>query len=224
MRVAIIDSGIDECRLGMTVQARRDFAVAAAPGDTLGHGTAVARLLLAAAPGAELLDARIFGEAARCPAMRVAAAIEWAIAAGAQLATLSFGQRQPNAALRTACARAADAGLLLVASAPARGAPVFPAAYADCIAVAGDARCVDGELSWLGLPGIDFGACPRRDDERPEGGGASFAAARFAGRAACCLANGVPAAAVVPVLRAGCRHLGPERRGTMPDGDRLTAA
>jgi hypothetical protein len=210
VRVAIIDSGIDAGRIGAPVHAVRDFAEAGAAADASAHGTAVARLVLAAAPTAALLDLRIFGADRRCRVAQVVAAIEWAVAAGADLINLSFGQRQPNAALRPACEDAAGAGVLLVASAAARGGPVFPAAYAECIAVAGDARCASGELSWLGTAGIDFGANPTTD--AAGGGGASFAAARVCGRLAALLAAGVDRDSLVESLRAECRYRAPERR------------
>lgn len=210
IRVAIVDSGIN-----FPTHARRNFSVVAADANALGHGSAIARRVLAAAPDAELLDARIFAASDRCDPARVVAAIDWAVELGAQVINLSFGQRAPNAALRAACTRAAVAGVLLVASAPARGRPVFPAAYANCIAVSGDARCAAAELSWLGAPGIDFGACPRIDDMRPElGGGASFAAARVSGRIAALLAAGLAADAVFETLRGECRLVGPERRAS----------
>lgn len=211
VRVAIVDSGIDAGRIGVSLHAERDFVGAAAGTDASGHGTAVARLVLAEAPAAVLIDARIFGAGKRCDAGRVVAAIEWALESGVDVINLSFGQSQPNAALRLACEAADRAGAVLVASAAARGGPVFPAVYANCLAVAGDARCMPGELSWLGAAGIDFGSCPARDD-KGAAGGASFAAARVAGVVARCRAAGVPAARMAAHLRSLCRHLGPERR------------
>jgi hypothetical protein len=79
--------------------------------------------------------------------------------------------------LRDAVSRAVEKGLLLVAALPARGQPVFPAAYPGVIAATGDARCAPGELSHLDL--LLFGGCARLgvEDQSSRTGGASIGAA-----------------------------------------------
>lgn len=201
VRVAVIDSGVDAAALG-----RDPFAPAARPARA-GHGTEVARLILAAAPDAALLDARVFTDGQAASAEVVAEAIHWAVDQGAGLINLSLGLRDDRWALRHACACAHAAGVLLVASMPARGAAVYPAAYPDVIAVCGDARCRPDEWSQI-APRL-FGACPAAPDagdfafsrgaaDRPvhsgggngarapsdRRGGASYAAARVSGQAA----------------------------------------
>jgi len=210
VRVAVIDSGIDASVLGRRpaeVSAAR-FALDAvggpdAPplcrlppvGDPLGHGTEVARLILAAAPDAQLLDAQVFaddrpvaGLAAVATVAVVATAIDWAIAQGAQLINFSLGLREDCWVLRHACARARAGGVLLVASAPARGGPVYPATYPGVLAATGDARCAEGQWSFLERsPGVMVGpaalvgACPGPRSAGEVGGGASYAAARLCG-------------------------------------------
>ena len=180
LRVAVIDSGIDAAALGRgaAVIGAARFALSAAEGgrdsggpqvrqlppvrDPLGHGTDMARLILAAAPGVQLLDAQIFADvrpvAGGAHVAVVAAAIDWAVAQGAQLINLSLGLREDHWALRHACAVAHTAGVLLVASSPARGGPVYPAAYPGVVAVTGDARCAEGQWSLLdSSPGIACG-------------------------------------------------------------------
>src|SRR5581483_5825984 len=151
--VALVDSGV--AADGPAVRARRAFALDAAGAvvagpagdDALGHGTALARLVAAAAPDAALLDAQVFGTTFLAPPAAVAAAIDWAVAAGARVVNLSFGLRADRDVLRGACARAVAAGVLLVAATPARGAPVFPASYPGVVRVSGDTRCGAGEVS-----------------------------------------------------------------------------
>ncbi|NMF90354.1 subtilisin-like serine protease QhpE [Aromatoleum petrolei] len=153
-----------------------------AGGRPLRHGEAVASLVLEAAPAARLIDARIASHRhAPTPAM-VAAAIEWCVGEGARVVNLSLGLLEDRTVLREACTRALEQGVVLVAAAPARGTPVFPAAYPGVIAVSGDARCAPGQ--WSLLKGetsgaADWGCSPAGPGRMS--GGASMATARFTG-------------------------------------------
>lgn len=221
VRVALIDSGVNAAAVGRRSSALTSVRFAAAvpdpgstnatagkatPGDLpvrelpplpdrLGHGTAVARLILAAAPEVALLSAQVFADGRPVAASAVAAAIDWAVAQGAVLINLSLGLREDRWVLRHACASAHAAGVLLVASAPARGSAVYPAAYPGVVAVIGDARCAEGEWSLLEVPAAgradvghaQLGACPNTlpwAAGRSAAGGASYAAARICGLAA----------------------------------------
>lgn len=161
-----------------------------AGGRPLPHGEAVAALVLAAAPNACLIDARIASHRyAPTPAM-VAAAIEWCADEGARVVNLSLGLLEDRAILRESCARALARGVVLVAAAPARGTPVFPAAYPGVFAVSGDARCALGQ--WSLLKGETSGAagwgCSPAGPAKATGG-ASMATARFTGIVASFLAD-----------------------------------
>lgn len=182
MRVAVIDSGI--AVPGAAVLARRAFVLDeerdAVP-DRVGHGTAVAQALLTAAPSAELLDAQIFLDSPVTTPAAVAAGLRWSVGQGARLAVMSFGLPAERAVLRDAVTEAIAAGVLLIAATPARGGPVWPAAFPGVIPGTGDARCAPGEVSVLPY---GFGACPRRLDDpsdRPSAGGASLAVGHLAG-------------------------------------------
>lgn len=206
-RVGLLDSGIGAA-LAAHVGASRAFVDAPAPPDALGHGSALARVILQHAPGAALLDARVFGASRRTTPEAVAAGLDWLREEGARLVNMSFGLRHDRAVLRETVAGAQAAGMILIAAVPARGGVVYPGGYAGVIRVSGDARCAPGEISALGGDPADYGACPADVDGRP--GGASFAAARLTGLLASRLSEseGDPRA----LLDALARFHGRERR------------
>jgi Subtilase family len=219
--VGLVDSGV--VREVRGVEDGQAFAldaagavVSGAPApDVLGHGTALARLIRAAAPGAGLLNAQVFGTTFLAAPAAVAAAIDWVVGAGARVVNLSFGLRADRDVLRAACAAAEAAGVLLVAASAARGAPVFPAAYPGVLRVSGDARCGPEEVSDLEGEPAHFGASPVASGATGVAGGASFACARVSGMLAAVLARepGLGAPAVLARLRALAMYRGRERRG-----------
>lgn len=189
-RVAVVDSG---CAAAHASQLRAaaafvldDGGVCRVPAtvDALGHGSRVADILLHCTPQAELLAAQVFRERLTTTAAQVSAAIDWAVANGAQLVNLSLGLREPRTVLAEACARAQAAGVVLCAAAPARGQAVYPAAFPGVLRVSGDARCAPAELAAIGSAQADFGAHVRPLDGRLDGAGASMACAWFSGLAA----------------------------------------
>lgn len=220
VRVGILDSGIND----PAAPARAFLADAdgwatdfpAGP-DALSHGSLIADTVRTLAPGASFAAAQIFqGRMTTTPAA-AAAGLDWLVKEGAQVVTLSFGLKADRPVLREACERAARAGVLMVAAVPARGGPVYPAAYPNVISVTGDARLEEGEISVLGT-GPDFGAYawPRgaAPGGRPLKGGASFAVATLAGRAAAFL-TGHPGAfpdQIVAHLKSLARFRGAERK------------
>ena len=175
--VGLLDSGV-EAALATHLKASRAFVDQGAP-HSLGHGSAIVRIMLHHAPRTPLLHAQVFGERQRTTPELVAAGLDWLRDEGARIVNMSFGLRHDRAVLRQAIAAAHGAGMILVASAPARGAMVYPGGYAGVIRVSGDARCGPDEISALGGAPADYGACPRDADGRL--GGASFAATHVAG-------------------------------------------
>jgi len=125
--------------------------------DPTGHGSRIAALLTEDGARVELLLAQVFLTAQPASAAVVAAAVDWTVSRGAKLIHLSLGLATDRAVLRAAVARAMDSGIVTVAAMPARGAPVYPAAYPSVIGGTGDARCGPGEISVLG-PRL-FGGC-----------------------------------------------------------------
>jgi hypothetical protein len=209
-RVGVLDGALDRA-MGDVVDAA--WGVAPLAGDGAGHGSAIARCLLAHAPRARLAVAQIFVDGREATVDAVLDGLYWLIGQRVQLINMSFGMATASPRLAQACGDAARAGVVLVASAPARGARVFPAAFGDCIAVTGDARCAPGEVSWLDTPAADFGTHALIEPGRPErGGGASIATARMSGLIGAMLSAGTPAARVRESLRRAAVHVGAERR------------
>jgi len=173
------------------------------------HAAALLAAIRRNAPTAGIVSLVVFTGGLACPAERVARAFDRA--AGAAIALCAFGMGRHDAAVARAAARLQAAGTILVAAAPARGDPVYPAALPGVVAVQGDARCGPGDWSHLGLATAEFGACPRSAQPRLPAG-ASLAAAHFAGLVAARLAAGDAPAAVLTALRRDARHLGRERR------------
>ena len=179
--------------------------------DRLGHGTAVADIIRQTTP-APLLLAQVFDDRATTPAA-VAAALDWLVAQGARVINLSIGLTADRAVLREACARAVAKDVLLVASVPAIGPTVYPAAYPGVVRVTGDARCEGLEIAFLGSGGAAFGASPRSNVEGGPGG-ASIAVARVSAALAAILAEApdLSAAAALDRLAERASHHGPQRR------------
>jgi hypothetical protein len=215
VRIGIVDGPLAGTPSGAVDAAACFGASAAAQPDRAGlaHGTHVARLVLEGSRTARLLSAQVFHDGLDASVADVAQAIAWLVAQRVEVINMSFGLRSRSRALEAACRQAHEAGVLLVAAAPARGGAVYPAAFGACIAVSGDARCRAGEVSWLGLAGAEFGTHPfLKRDSAAHGGGASYAAARFSGLVGALLAQDVPAAQVRTQLCQRAVWVGPERR------------
>ncbi|WP_025915926.1 S8 family serine peptidase [Herminiimonas sp. CN] len=190
VKVGIIDSGIGpgldaDVGAGVTMRLAEGGQVQCLAGDrtdSLGHGTAVASLILARAPRCSLLSAQVFYGARPAAAQVIVAAIEWCVAEGARIINLSLGLREDRRALKESCLAAISQGVLLVASHPARGEATYPAIYPGVLAVSGDIRCGEGDCASIAHDRL-FGASPLPPNGF-SGGGASYAAARMTGRAA----------------------------------------
>jgi hypothetical protein len=218
IRVALIDSGVAPGQAPRVVAARAfrsgdapevptEDGIEAVTSGALAHGPALADVLLAE-PRVALIVARVFDARLATTAAQLAAALDFAAEQRAALASVSAGLREDREVLRSAIARARARGVLIVAAAPARGAPVFPAAYAGVVRATGDARCAPGEHSWLATAQADFGAHVRAGDVQ----GASAGCARVAAKLAALLAGGATPERALADLRATARYVGPERR------------
>lgn len=214
VRIGMVDSGWPLSLQDRVVAAQSFVAGGGDAQDRLGHGTRSLQAMAALAPQARFVVAQVFGEALRTDMATVARAVDWLVGEGAALINLSLGVQQDYPALRAACGRALASGCLLLAATPARGEPVFPAAYPGVIRVMGDARCAPGQHSALLLPHADFGACVLPPGGNRAHAGASLGCAHLSGRVAALLAAGVAPArdAVWQALVDRAAFHGPERR------------
>ncbi len=186
-----------------------------AGGDPTGHGSAIAALLTAPGCNVQLMLGQVFLRPGAATPAAVAAAIDWSVERRAQLVHLSLGLSADRSVLRRAVDRALAAGCIVVASSPARGSAVYPAAYPDVIRATGDARCAPGQWATLDL-GL-FGGCVHslNPQNGVAGHGASIGAA-WISRAILNLPVGASSAAVMEALVAGATYHGRERHGAAP--------
>ncbi|NMZ62308.1 subtilisin-like serine protease QhpE [Pseudomonas nitroreducens] len=189
LRVGVVDSGFAESQSANVSAARRFFltdtghAGSEPQVDALGHGSAVCEAILSHAPSVRLSVAQVFDERGVTSPLQIAAALHWLGEQGVRVINLSLGVRQDRPILRDAVAELVEAGLIVCASSPARGEAVFPAGYPGVIRVTGDARCGEGEWSWLDSPQADFGAAVKVGGRS----GASLGCAAFCGHLAALL-------------------------------------
>jgi subtilisin family serine protease len=131
--VAVVDSGVDAAHpeLAGRVVAGPDLVDGDdSPDDGSGHGTHVAGIIAAAsgnglggagvAPGARILAVRVLGPDDRGNAATIAAGVDAAVDAGADVVNLSMTWAEPGAHIApvtAAIGRAADAGVLVVVAA-----------------------------------------------------------------------------------------------------------
>lgn len=149
IKVAVIDTGIDEHRDLVNVTERLSFTQADEDDDLgdngTGHGTHVAGIIGAngvargLAPNAEVLSFRVFERnSGLTDTTYVYDGIKAAIDAGVDVINLSLGQEYEDAVLQVAIEDAEAAGILVVAASGNDGSdvPQYPAVYPSVVAVA----------------------------------------------------------------------------------------
>ncbi|QYN39139.1 S8 family serine peptidase [Pseudonocardia sp. DSM 110487] len=187
-------------------------------GGNEGHGTGTASVLVSpeslvmagTAPLARHMPIRAVESVIRITQVSVAQAIDWAVASGAHVITMSLGGI-PSFSLHRALRRAVEADVIVLAAAGnCVRTVVWPARYDDCIAVAG--TNIRGE-QWRGScrgAAVDVSA-PAENVVRAriglpavgQGQGTSFAVAMVAGVAALWLAHHGRAALVAAARARG---------------------
>ncbi len=220
VKIGILDTGC-----AGTVAARMAFPAAEDPAwpavRTDDHGHQVASIISSACPGAWLHDARALTQGLPGTTEQIARALDWLIEQQVHIINMSIGLRQDRQILANAIRRAHDRNILLVASAPALGAPVYPAAYHGVLAVTGDARCAAGDFASLAPQSVnapahalDFGAAPGGPHHRAHsrGMGASFACAHVSARLAQLWLASAPGTDIVEQLHQQCQFRGRECR------------
>ena len=219
--IGILDSGLGNLVAADSAAFRLDDegrVVRKSASDTGNkHGAQLAQIFASTDADIKLLDAQVFSERGASSPVVVAAGLDWLVDQGAQAINMSFGLTADRFALKQACDRALKAGVVLVAASPARGDPVYPAAYTQVVSVTGDARCSPGELSNLATETVQFGACVHPPGGRPgtpNASGASIAVAHMTGTIAQYLAKHTNETlkALLAHLTSLCRYRGAEMR------------
>jgi subtilisin family serine protease len=119
VKVAILDTGIDDTHpdLAGRVAGGWDFVHGDNdPFDDHGHGTHVAGIVNAIAPGASLYALKVCDRFGRCKDEHIAAALRWAIQNDMEVTNSSFGGPTGDADLREAYAEAWAAGIFHAAA------------------------------------------------------------------------------------------------------------
>ncbi len=216
--VGVVDSGFGPHQqvAGDAAFVLRDSQLLLEPSrpDRLGHGRGVIDVIQTLAPDAHIVSAQVFQDRFTTTALQVASAMEWLLDQGVRIINLSLGLRQDRPVLRQACERALEQGVLVCGASPARGEPVYPAAYPGVFRMTGDARCERQDISCLNTAFADFGACVLPLDGRIGAAGASLGCAHLSGHLARYLAAAdkpCPESARLWLEEQSVFH-GPERR------------
>lgn len=200
--VAIIDSGVEAGHPAVGGRVAESVRVDLGGGepavvpddgiDVVGHGTAVAGIIHAIAPGADLVSVRILGPDNRGKGRAFLAALDWAIDRGASVLNLSLSSRSEAlfADFHALADRAYFANTLLVSAANNVPGPSYPSLFAAVVSVA--AHDLRDPMVWFYNPSppVEFGAFGLDVDVAWRGGGRiratgnSFAAPHIAGFAA----------------------------------------
>ena len=137
--VAVLDTGIDKNNqdLADKVVAKVNFTDSPTSNDLYGHGTHIAGTIAAIAPECQLMNVKVADDAGGCEPSTVARGIIWAVDHGAEVINLSLCTKS-SPDLEEAVNYAWNRGAVIVAAAGNLGGatPVYPAYYANCIAVA----------------------------------------------------------------------------------------
>ena len=147
--VAVLDTGLDLSHPSFKGRLDRranwyDFVTSdlrpqEARGAAYGHGTAVASIVLQVAPKAKIMPLRVLNGDGQGRVADVAAAIDRAVARGADIIQLSLGTEAPSEALEQMVAYAAAQGVYVVTSAGnSDGALTYPAYSAMLATPTGD--------------------------------------------------------------------------------------
>lgn len=149
VKVAVIDTGIDTSHADLKANIKGGYNAInpnKSSKDDNGHGTHVAGTIAAlnnsigvvgVAPSASLYSVKVLSANGSGYLSDVIGGIQWSVANGMQVANVSLGSSSDSQAMHDAVIQAKAAGLTVVAAAGNDyGAPViYPAAYAEVIAV-----------------------------------------------------------------------------------------
>lgn len=182
VKVAVLDTGCDPYHpdLESAVGASKDFTGSkAGTADVNGHGTHCcgvvgARLngqgVAGMAPECVLLVGKVLGDTGGGTDLGIAQGIDWSVAQGADVISMSLGAAAPSQRIHDAVRRAVAAGVIVVAAAgnsgPNEGTVGYPGAFAECVCVGAtdqaDAAAnfsSRGPALWIAAPGVRIRSC-----------------------------------------------------------------
>lgn len=137
--VAVLDTGIDKHSQGLAdkLVAEVNFTDSPTSDDLYGHGTHMAGTIAAIAPECQLMNVKVADDTGRCQTSVVAKGIIWAVDHGADVINISLCMKS-SPDLEEAVNYAWSRGGVIVAAAGNEGksTPIYPAYYANCLAVA----------------------------------------------------------------------------------------
>ena len=235
IRIAVIDSGVDDANAEIAGSVAASFNALPTPMTPHMHGTAIAGLiaahgkLLGAAPNAQILAVRAFdpngaGASAEGTTFAILKGLDWAAEQGARVINMSFaGPNDP--AIHRALEAAYKKGIVLIAAAGNAGAkspPLYPAADVNVIAVTAtdaDDKLFEasnrGNHIALAAPGAQL--LVATPDGYVMSSGTSFSAAEVSGIVALMLErrDDLTPAQVRGILQATAKDLGPKGKDAM---------
>jgi subtilisin len=172
VRVAVLDTGLDMIHpdLAGAVDDACDFTDSPrGAADGQGHGTHVAGTIGArrneqgvagVAPECRLLVGKVLGDDGSGTSEQVARGIDWAVAAGADILSLSLGSPDASATIKVAIDRAVAAGKFVICAAGNEGrddAVNYPAKWEATIAVGAVDRL--GQIARFSSRGPEVDVC-----------------------------------------------------------------
>ncbi len=150
INIAILDTGVDldHPDLANKVISSIDFSHSGTVDDIHGHGTHVAGIAAAMTNNgigvaglgytATIMNVKVLGDTGAGAYSWIVSGIIWAVDNGAEVINMSLGGSSPSSTLEDAINYAWSKGVVVVAAAGNYGntAPLYPAYYTNCIAVA----------------------------------------------------------------------------------------
>jgi subtilisin family serine protease len=150
-KVGVLDTGcaMNHPDLKDAIVAAKDFTRSrSGPEDVQGHGTHVAGTIgarenssgvVGVAPKCSLYIGKVLGDDGSGSPAGIAAGIDWAIARGVDIISMSLGAPMPVSQIHAAVKRAVKAGIFVIAAAgnegPSPNTIGYPAKYSECICV-----------------------------------------------------------------------------------------
>ena len=151
VRIGIIDSGVNVAHphIGNIAGGVDIVSGAQDPSyvDHLGHGTAIAALIHARAPQADLFAVKIFQHALTTNLVTVLSAIDWCLQNEMDLINLSLGttNREHQPAFAAAVSRLRANGIVIVSAFEMNGTPALPGSLPGVVGVLADPANAPGE-------------------------------------------------------------------------------